>query len=84
MYMTVDKSIFDDAFGAITMDGAVTYILHPSGTVLYSSDSSRLNQDFHIEGMAFTEKQDISPKRYREKIVWSLMPSLIKQNGSSW
>lgn len=63
MYMTVDKSIFDDAFGAITMDGAVTYILHPSGTVLYSSDSSRLNQDFHIEGMAFTEKTGYFTKK---------------------
>lgn len=56
MFMTVDKSVFDDAFGTIKMNGAVTYVLHPSGMVLYSSDNSRLNQDFHIPGMVFTEK----------------------------
>lgn len=68
MYMTVDKSIFDDAFGAITMDGAVTYILHPSGTVLYSSDSSRLNQDFHIEGMALRKNRIFHQKDTGRKL----------------
>ncbi|WP_276946010.1 sensor histidine kinase [Eisenbergiella massiliensis] len=61
MYMTVDKEIFDNAFATINMEGATTYIIHPSGTVLYCSDIKRLNEPFDIPDVKdktgfFTEK----------------------------
>ena len=61
MYMTVDKEIFDNAFATINMEGATTYIIHPSGTVLYCSDIKRLNEPFDILDVKdktgfFTEK----------------------------
>lgn len=61
MYMTVDKEIFDNAFATINMEGATTYIIHPSGTVLYYSDIKRLNEPFDILDVKdktgfFTEK----------------------------
>lgn len=61
MYMTVDKEIFDNAFATINMEGATTYIIHPSSTVLYCSDIKRLNEPFDIPDVKdktgfFTEK----------------------------
>lgn len=64
MYMTVDKNVLDGAFGTVNITDAITYIVEPSYTILYSSNAEKLNQKF-----TYLQLNDEEKNGFRTEIV---------------
>lgn len=64
MYMTVDKSVFDNIYKGIQLDRLSSYIIHESGQIIYTSNEREIGTVFDQ-----LDIQELKEKGYRIKKI---------------